>query len=159
MRKVICLCILSLCLIGVLFAQPTDEQIRQAANTLNVPYSALRQFVLTYQNNSIGNVIEVDVVTLYNTFMENIFKGESLYKGKRLRISGTITSIERDYIVLRGARMYPANVEARFYFRPSEVSKIVSLDNKKHLSVVVLGACEGLIDNNIIFRDIVLIEY
>lgn len=37
---------------GIVFAQTTDDQIRQAANILGVPFDALRQFVQTYRGNS-----------------------------------------------------------------------------------------------------------
>jgi len=47
MKKVL-LCVVFLILGSLLFAQASDDVIRNAANMLGIPYEALRQFVYSY---------------------------------------------------------------------------------------------------------------
>ena len=50
-RKIIFLILVSVLVIFV-YSEPTDTQIRQAANTLGVPFEDLKQFVNSYQGNN-----------------------------------------------------------------------------------------------------------
>jgi hypothetical protein len=123
-----------------LFAQATDEQIRQAANTLGVPYADLRQFVLSYQNNtSSSDVIEIDAVTLHQAYQSNRIRADNLYKGKTLRITGVIKDFERDSLNLIGPNIGTGWV--RIIFRSTELSKIANLDIGQ--TVTFIGICDG----------------
>jgi hypothetical protein len=45
---------------GFVYSAPTDEQIRQAADTLGVPFAELKSFVQSYQPQS----TQADVITI-----------------------------------------------------------------------------------------------
>jgi hypothetical protein len=53
MKRYIVLFILILVFIGIVYSEPTDAQIRQAANTLGVPFEDLKIFVQSYWGNNI----------------------------------------------------------------------------------------------------------
>jgi hypothetical protein len=52
MKKIFIFSFLIFSSVYAVIAEPTDDQIRQAANALGVPYADLRQFVQSYQNNT-----------------------------------------------------------------------------------------------------------
>lgn len=108
-------------------AQPTDEQIRQAANTLGIPYLDLRNFVQSYQNNtSSEGVIIVDAVTLHQAYQSNRVRADNMYREKTLRISGVIYEINRDYINFKGPDISVGWVSV--YFNSTELQKIANLE-------------------------------
>ena len=72
MKKIVLLIGIFLFYVGIIYAQTTDAQIRQAATILEVPFDDLKQFVQSYQtrNSSGSNQISIedplDIPFLYN---------------------------------------------------------------------------------------------
>jgi len=145
MKKIILLVFLTLLAFNTLFAQVTDDQIRQAANTLGVPYADLKQFVQSYKTNTSpsANVIVIDAVTLHQEYQSNRIKADMQYKGKTLKITGVICEIENDIITgeicvnLAGSSWDTGWVSV--YFRPTELSKIANLRVGQRVTFIGIG--------------------
>ena len=149
MKKIIILGFLLFLAFNTLFAQATDDQIRQAANTLGVPYADLRQFVQSYKTNTSpsANVIVIDAVTLHRDYQANRVKADMQYKGKTLRITGVIYEIEKD--IITGENCVNLTVSSSIYtgdtgwvsvyFRPTELSKIANLRIGQKVTFIGIG--------------------
>jgi hypothetical protein len=135
MKKMFFLGLLVLFCSFSLFAQVTDEQIRQAANILGVPYDDLRQFVQSYQNNTSTDVILINAVTLYQEYQSNAVRADSQYKGKSLKITGIVTRIDTDRVGLRGS----STMNVYINFRSSELSKIANLQIGQTVTFIGIG--------------------
>jgi len=135
---------LILAFIGIsLFGQPSDTQIMQSANALGVPYEALKQFVeIYYPKISTSDVISIESLQLAKEYRENEIRAESVYKGKMLKISGTIvdfgSSSGKYYVFFADSR---GIYLIRAYFRASEINKLVNLS--KGQRITILGLCKG----------------
>jgi len=115
-----------------------DEQIRQAANTLGIPYTDLKQFVQSYQNKtSSDDVIVVDAVTLHQAYQSNRIRADNIYKDKTLRINGVVYAVESDHVNLQGPDIYIGWVSV--YFRSTEISKIANLDVGQTVTFIGIG--------------------
>jgi hypothetical protein len=140
MKKIFIFFVIMFLSFNSLIAQATDDQIRQAANTLGVPYADLRQFVLSYQNNtSTADVIVIDDVTLHQAYGSNQVRADALYRGKTLRITGIIYRVNRDHVLLRRSGMSSGGVEV--YFRSNEIPKIANLEVGQ--TVTFIGTSDG----------------
>jgi len=136
--------VLILTFIGIsLFGQATDAQIRQAANTLGVPYEALKQLVDSYYPQiSSSDIISIESLQLAQEYRDNEIRAESRYKGKMLQISGQIV----DFGSYSG-RYYVFFADSigvyftRAYFKSSEVNKLVNLSKGQRITIV--GLCKG----------------
>ena len=138
MKRTFILGFLMLFCFYTVFAQATDEQIRQAANTLGVPYADLRQFVQSYyHSNTASNVIVVDADTFRQEYTANQVRADNQYKGKTLRIAGVVHRIESNYLYLRGGSSL---IYVRF--RITELQKIANLDIGQ--TVAFIGICDGM---------------
>jgi hypothetical protein len=153
MKRIYVLGFLMFFCLYALFAQATDEQIRQAANTLGVPYADLRQFVRSYQNNTSSGVIEVDAVTLHQAYRSNSIRADSEYKGKTLRIRGVVYRVQSDNVRLREDSMSSGVVA--IYFRSTELSKIANLDVGQ--IVTFIGICDSGGGFDVIIKDAILV--
>jgi len=155
--KRICFILLLVFIVSGVFAQATDEQIRQAASTLGVPYEALRQFVNSYQPQNIpSGTISIDSVTLYEEYRANELRSDTLYKGKTLRVTGPILRIRKDYsdqyyVELTGDG-YVRNI--RVYFITSEVSKLANLTTGQRITIV--GTCDGVSMGDVYIRNSII---
>jgi hypothetical protein len=126
----------------ILVAEPTDEQILQAANTLGVPYVDLRQFVQSYQNNtSSTDVIVIDTVTLHQAYQSNRIRADNQYKGKTLRITGIVYAVETDRVNLQGTGMVIGWVS--IFFRSTELPKIANLEVGQTVTFIGIGDSGG----------------
>ena len=86
--------------------------------------------------------IEVDAHSLYNEFMANPIKADGLYKGKLLKLTGTVDSIDREISGKPYATFsYGESKDIRLTFRRSEERKIVNLSKGQIIRVV--GTCQG----------------
>jgi len=137
MKKISLLFFTFVCL-NVIFAQPTDDQIRQAATTLGVPFADLKQFVLSYQTASSTDAILIDAVSLSKEYKENRIRADNQYKGKTLKIKGVIDGIYNTQLSLRGVS---ASDYITIYFKPTELSKIANLN--KGQTVTFIGICDS----------------
>jgi len=148
MKKIIILGFLLFLASNTLFAQATDDQIRQAANTLGVPYADLRQFVQSYKTNTSpsANVIVIDAITLHREYQANRVKADMQYKGKTLRITGVIYEIEKDIItgedcvnLAISTSIFGDTGWVSVYFRPTELSKIANLRIGQKVTFIGIG--------------------
>jgi hypothetical protein len=138
MKKIAIFSFLLFFLLNALTAQPTDEQIRQAATTLGVPYADLRQFVQSYQNNTSSvDAIEVDAITLHQAYQSNRIRADNQYKEKTLRITGVVYEVERDRVNLQGPGMYVGWVSV--FFRSTEISKVANLEVGQTVTFIGIG--------------------
>ena len=133
----------------VLFAQATDTQIKQAATTLGVPFEALKQFVQSYQVQTVpAGTIEITAKQLYEEYSNNEVKADSLYKGKTLRITGKIYEITKNPIsdvpqigikIDKDGGYSAVAIFADFVI--SQRDKIVDLTKEQTISFI--GICRG----------------
>jgi len=146
--------VLVFCLIYVLFsfvficsvyAAPTDEQIKQAAGTLGVPFADLKRFVQSYQpKTEAAGTIKVEARKLYEDYKANQLKADGLYLGKTLQVSGRVVKINKTimtdeyYLEIAGSSSL-GTVDV--YFNSSELDKIADLNSGQTITVV--GECEG----------------
>ena len=152
--------VLLLAIVGSgLFAQATDAQIRQAANTLGVPYEALKQFVDSYKPQDVpSGTISIDSVKLFEEYRANELKADTQYKGKTLSVTGQIQSIIKDsnnqyYAELKGATVATRYVQV--YFKASELSKLANLTVGQRITIV--GICDGIpVYLNPVIRDSII---
>jgi len=127
-----------------LSAQVTDAQIRQAANTLGVPFEPLKQFVQSYQAQPVPTgTIEITAKQLMEAFKANQLQADMMYKDKILKATGVVVGIKKDYsgnyyVEIAGTSS-AFTVDA--YINNSELNKIVNL--KQGQTVAVTGKCNG----------------
>jgi hypothetical protein len=125
---------------GFVYSVPTDDQIRQAAGTLGVPFADLKSFVESYQpQNTKADVIIITATDLYSAYKANQVRADSQYKNKTVKITGKVTGIKQDfkgnYIELEG----PLTVWV--YIKLSETSRAISLDISQMITLI--GTCDG----------------
>jgi hypothetical protein len=141
-----------------LFAQVTDTQIKQAANTLGVPYEALKQFVDSYKNQpKPSEVIIIDSKRLSKEYNENVVKADTQYKGKYLRITGPMNELNSYFTgyEFSFADGIPPWHWVNVRFRNTEINKLANLS--KGQIVTIIGICNGM-SGNINIRDAVIVE-
>ena len=144
MKKATFVIIFSFILIVGLFSQVTDAQIRQSATTLGVPFDALKQFVQSYQTQTVpSGAIEISARQLIEAYQGNQLQADMTYKNKDLKVTGVVVGVKKDlwdayYVEIEGTSSF-ATVDV--YVNSSELNKIASL--KKGQRVVVIGKCEG----------------
>jgi hypothetical protein len=98
MKKAMFLLIAVIFCVGLVYAAPTDDQIRQAANTLGVPFSDLKDFVQSYQPQNVpSGTITATSQDLMAAYRSNQIKADSQYKNKTVKVTGKIAGIKQDY--------------------------------------------------------------
>jgi len=157
MKKLIIIILLVFLLINNLSAEPTDQQIRNAANILEVPYNDLKQFVQSFQNKntSAADIIEIDAVTLHQAYQSNRLRADSLYNGKTLKITGVVYEVERDRVNLKGPGLIIGCVSV--FFKTTEIPKILNLG--KGQTVTFIGTGDIGSDYVEKVKDAVLVNY
>ena len=134
--------ILFTCFTGMIYSNPTDAEIQQAATILGVPFSELKQFVQSFQSRNIpSGIVQIDAGQLYQEFRNNALRADNQYKGKMLQITGRIHEIKPDafgnYVVdLNGYE------QVRIYFIAEELNKIAYLEPGQIITII--GKCDGL---------------
>jgi hypothetical protein len=123
------------------FSAPTDEQIRQAANTLGVPFNDLKEFAASYQTKSApAGAIQISAKELYEAYKDNQLKADGQYTGKVLQISGTVDEVKKD-----GSKYYIALFTSDYsswiwaYIKNDELSKIVNVSKGQQITVAGTG--------------------
>jgi hypothetical protein len=129
--------------VGFVYSAPTDEQIRQAANTLGVPYADLKAFVQSYQvQTTPSGTISVTAADLIQSYSGNQLQANNRYKGKNLQITGQVKAVKQDYsgnyYVELGTGDYTW-CTVRVYVKASEMNKIANLQNNQTATFV--GNC------------------
>ncbi|MDR2434929.1 MAG: OB-fold putative lipoprotein [Treponema sp.] len=125
--------------VGFIYSSPTDEQIRQAANTLGVPFNDLKGFVQSYQPQAVpAGALTVTAQDLAAAYKGNQMRADSQYKNKTVQVTGKVRGIKKDiydeyYVVLD----FPVEV----YVKAAETNKIANLDIGQ--SVTMVGTCTG----------------
>ena len=157
MKKLIIIILLVFLLINNLSAEPTDQQIRNAANILEVPYNDLKQFVQSFQNKntSAADIIEIDAVTLHQAYQSNRLRADSLYNGKTLKITCVVYEVERDRVNLKGPGLIIGCVSV--FFKTTEIPKILNLG--KGQTVTFIGTGDIGSDYVEKVKDAVLVNY
>lgn len=96
----------------------------------------------TQQNTKTEELLEVDYKVLYNDYQENPISADTKYKGKILKLTGIVDTIDREiagntYITFKIDYLK----DIRITFKKSEESKVAEL--KKGQSVTIKGECTG----------------
>jgi hypothetical protein len=145
MRNFVFLFVALFLLSGFVHAEPTDEQVRQAANTLGVPVADLKRFVESYKpRTAASGTIQIDAQKLYEEYKANQLKADGLYKGKTLQVTGKVVKVSQDaltdeyYLQIAGASK---SKSVNVFFRASELNKIADFNEGQ--TVTVVGRCEG----------------
>jgi hypothetical protein len=154
-KKILIINVLMFFTFCVLVAEPTDEQVWQAANTFGVPYADLRQFVQSYQNNtSSTDVMVVDAVTLHQAYQSNRVRADNRYKGKTLKITGIVYEVETDHVKLQGRGIdIGCDIFLFFwiffggrgyvYFKSTELPKVANMDVGQTVTFIGIGDSVG----------------
>lgn len=95
-----------------------------------------------------GFQLTVSATTLFQDYKANEVAADQKYKGKILRVSGTIDNIGKDildnmYVSLKVGQYSILGVQC--FFADSHKSKLVSLRKEQQLTVV--GRCDGKFGN------------
>jgi hypothetical protein len=124
--------------INFAYTIPTDEQIRQAANSLGVPFIDLKQFVESYQTKSTStDAIQIQAWKLSSEFTTNQLRATNTYSNKLLQITGTVQELRQSsgqyFIEIKGVKhLYFISV----YFKQSELSKLANINPGATITVV-----------------------
>jgi hypothetical protein len=143
MKKTVILVVLFALAGGFIYSDPTADQIRQAANTLGVPFDDLRQFVQSYQTKDApSGAIQIEARRLVEDYRGNQLKADTQYKGKTLQITGKVNQVKKNYsdqyyIEIEGIGMSTIDV----YVQSSELSKIGNLNSGQ--TITIAGKCKG----------------
>jgi hypothetical protein len=127
---------------GFVYSVPTDEQIRQAAGTLGVPFADLKSFVQYYQaQNAQVDVITITAADLDSAYKANALRADSMYKNKTVKITGKVKKLGQyssggAYIQLEGQG--GKYVEVRI--NPSETARASGLNPGQ--TVTLIGTCD-----------------
>lgn len=148
MRKTIIFLFFMFLFIGFVYSAPTDEQIRQAAATLGIPFADLKTFIQSYQAKSAPDgTIPITAKDLYDAYKESEIKADSLYINKILKITGKVGGVEKDsgnYIVsLDGDGKGNFDSYISVYIKSSELTKAANLE--KGQIITVIGTCVGYV--------------
>ena len=104
------------------------------------------------RNKMASEAISVTSIDLYNAYEENALRADNNYKGKFLRVTGTVKGIDQDLLtkkpyvklVTTWKGSSGSEYEADYvyvHFKDSEQNKIADLDIGKDITIV--GQCEG----------------
>lgn len=89
------------------------------------------------QQAQLSGATEISASDLVKAYASNAARASSIYKGKILKVSGTVTEIQE-----RAVRLGIGNDSVDVYIAKSESGKAASLE--KGASVVLVGTCYGL---------------
>ncbi len=97
-------------------------------------------------------IIEISASDLFAEYQNNSVAADQKYKGKKLKVTGTINDIGKDiaddtYITIETGEMF---YEIQCYFLDSELDDVAGL--KKGDSVTLIGTCDGMSINVILKR-------
>jgi hypothetical protein len=141
--------------IGFIYSAPTDEQIRQAANTLEVPFNDLKGFVQSYQPQAVpAGALTVTAQDLAAAYRGNQVRADLQYKNKTVQVTGKVKGIKelggKYYVELEAQSLFGVEV----YYKATETNKITNLDIGQ--SVTMVGTCTGLLYTAVEIKDATL---
>jgi hypothetical protein len=129
---------------GFVYSAPTDEQIRQAAGTLGVPFADLKSFVQSYQPQTTqADVITITSEDLYSAYRANQLRADSQYKNKTVKVTGVVIGVGQNwqgnyYVQLEGQG---SQLRVDVYVKPSETAIAAALDPGQ--TATFIGTCNG----------------
>jgi archaellum component FlaF (FlaF/FlaG flagellin family) len=139
MKKGIVLLISLFVIVGLVYSVPSDEQIRQAARTLEVPFADLKQFVQSYQTKSVpSGTIEITARDISQEFQNNRLRATNKYNGTTLKITGRVYDIKQNYsgdyylAIVGTSEVYGVYV----YFQSSEINRMANLDSGQTVTII-----------------------
>jgi hypothetical protein len=142
MKKFFILVVFHVLVVGLVYSVPSDEQIRQAANTLGVPFADLKQFVQSYQAQTTpSGTLAVSASELIQAYSGNQLQANNKYKGKRLQVTGYVKRIgssdDKYFVELMGSEYAYSTVLV--YVLDSELPKIANLEPGQ--TATFIGSC------------------
>jgi hypothetical protein len=94
-----------------------------------------------------SEAISVTAVDLYSAYENNALRADNTYKGKFVRVTGRVSSIDQDilsnqpYVKLNSVADNPYINYVYVYFKGTELSKVADLESGQTITIV--GMCEG----------------
>jgi predicted metalloprotease len=92
-----------------------------------------------------SEAIAVTASNLYSAYESNALRADNTYKGKFVRVTGTVGGVDQDlltkkpYVKLKTDNPYMDLVY--IYFKETELSKVANLDEGQKITII--GNCEG----------------
>jgi len=154
MKKVVLFWVFLVLFSGFVYSLPNDEQIRQAANTLGVPFADLKSFVQSHQpQNTSADAITITSKDLMSAYKANQIRADSQYKNKTLKITGGVQEVGQystgiHYVRLDGGDRYDWVV---VWIKSSEATRAASLN--KDQTVTLIGICNGYASETVTIKD------
>jgi len=140
MKRAILTLTFTLILAGVIYSNPSDEQIRQAAAILGLPFADLKQFVQSYHARSIPTgTIEINARDLSQEFQNNRLRATNQYNNTTLKITGRVNSIKQNfsgvyYLELVGTS--PGLYGIYVFFQSSELNRLANVSPGQSVTIV-----------------------
>lgn len=99
---------------------------------------------------NLGDVMDIDPKTLLADYEENEVRGDELYDGTVMRLTGTVKDIgkdltERVYITFEAENPYSITSVQCFFTDDTQVKKVMELSEGD--TVTVIGKCDGKFAN------------
>ena len=137
MKKVLLSLVLFFLFISSVYSEVTDDQIRQAASILGVPFNNLKQFVQSYQQrNTPNDAIQLDIVKLFEDYRANTARAENQYKGRTFQYTGEVGSIGTGSIWFYIPRDRSSSYTVLVNMLESERYKLINLDIGQTITIV-----------------------
>jgi hypothetical protein len=100
--------------------------------------------------------IEISPQALFSAYESNEVKADNTYKGKMVRLTGTVDDIGKDlfdkpYISFKSNENYFMGVQV--FFKGSEGNKVADIDKGQRVTVV--GKCDGKLITDVQIKDAV----
>ena len=137
--------ILLIFVVCILFATPTDEQIRQAASLLEVPYDDLRSFVQSYHTTNPLGAISITAETLCSEYLANELSANNRYRDQTIFVTGKVLEVKNDYqgyyARLEGVRRNYVQYNIDVYFANSALNRLANVSVGQTITVLV--TCTG----------------
>lgn len=99
---------------------------------------------------NMGDVMDIDPKSLLKDYEDNEVRGDELYDGKIMRLTGTVKSIGKDitekvYITFEAENEYSITAVQCFFTDEEQIQKVTSLSEGD--TVTVVGKCDGKFGN------------
>ena len=136
MKKVLLSLVLFFLFISSVYSEVTDDQIRQAASILGVPFNNLKQFVQSYQQrNTPNDIMQLNIVKLFEDYRANTARAENQYKGCTFQYTGEVGSI-LTYSIGFYIRDRSSSYTVWVNMLESERYKLINLDIGQTITIV-----------------------
>lgn len=98
-------------------------------------------------------VLEIAPGDLLDSYEANEVKGDELYEGKKMKLTGTVVDIGKDvmedvYITFKGNDEYSVTCVQCYFDSDDEIQKVMNLQSGD--SITVVGDCDGKFGNVLI---------